>query len=393
VEEDYTYSISKVWWTDSIDANFDRYATSRRLNFTIRVLENVSRRINARIFHKLHEASSYTFYSFLGERDVQGGNVDNNFSVAVGSPNTELIRGIYDFKIEVFETRSNRTEVVTTPVELNSLGNQKFEESTKDKNFSINIRWVDTKDRNENGYYQNARLRINVDVDAALEKSINLKLLYKPSSASVYQLYHTFTDYKIFGNSLLDTVSCFVGSEKLELEYGAYDFRIELYETGRSTFSALADETTPELNDVKFEKESDDEFYYTLSNIAWSNAIDLDSDTYTQFRRLNFKIDVDKNVERTLFAKLYYRHPDSSDYSRYDSTAHFKITGKSATNTFFINVGTSKVSLDSSKYDFLISIYEPSKTEVEAFQTFAGASTDTLLRKQRFELPQTDVKK
>ncbi len=392
-EEDYTYSISKVWWTDSIDANLDKYATSKRLNLNVRIQENVSRRINARIFFKPHDASSFTFYSFMGERDVQGGDIDNHLSIAVGNPNKELSRGLYDFKIEIYEVSAGRVEAFVDPAENSLLSSQRFEESSNDKNYSIQVRWSDKRDRNANDYWQHARLNINVDIDAAMQKSVKAKLYYKSSSESNYKLYYEFPIFQIYGQDIKDTVSYVIGSQNIELLTGAYDFRIELYELNSNILVALADETLPELNDVKFEAEKDDEYYYTISNISWSNQVDLDADTYTQFRRLNFKVDVDKNSERTIFAKIYYRHPDSTDYSRYDSTANFKITGNLATNVKFINVGASAIQLDSAKYDFLISIYEPTDSDVESFQVSSGASVDTLLAKQKFELPSRDIKK
>lgn len=392
-EEDYTYSISKVWWTDSIDANLDKYATSKRLNLNVRIQENVSRRINARIFFKTHDASSFTFYSFMGERDVQGGDIDNHLSIAIGNPNKELSRGLYDFKIEIYEVSADRIEAFVGPGENSLLINQRFEESSNDKNYSIQVRWYDKRDRNANDYWQYARLNINVDIDAAMQKSVKAKLYYKSSSQSNYKLYYEFPSFIIYGQNIQDTVSYVIGSQNIELLSGTYDFRIELYESSSNIMVALADETTPELNDVKFEAEKDDEYYYAISNISWSNQVDLDADTYTQFRRLNFKVDVDKNNERTIFAKIYYRHPDSTDYSKYDSTANFKITGNLATNVKFVNIGMSAIQLDSAKYDFLISIYEPTDSDVEAFQISSGASVDTLLAKQRFELPSRDIKK
>ena len=392
-EEDYTYSISKVWWTDSIDANLDKYATSKRLNINVRIQENVSRKINARIFCKPHDASSFTFYSFMGERDVQGGDIDNHLSIAVGNPNKELSRGLYDFKIEIYEVSADRVEAFVGPAENSLLINQRFEESSNDKNYSIQVRWYNKRDRNANDYWQYARLNINVDIDAEMQKLVKAKLYYKSSSESNYKLYYEFPVFQIYDQDVQDTISYMIGSQSIELLSGTYDFRIELYEASSNIMVALADETTPELNDVKFEAEKDDEYYYTISNISWSNQVDLDADTYTQFRRLNFKVDVDKNNERTIFAKIYYRHADSTDYSRYDSTANFKITGNSAANVKFVNIGMSAIQLDSAKYDFLISIYEPTDSDVEAFQISSGSSVDTLLAKQKFELPSRDIKK
>jgi hypothetical protein len=392
-EEDYTYSIEKVWWSDSIDTNFDGYAQSKRLNFNVHVQEEVSRRINARVFYKLHEASSFTFYAFMGERDVLGGGADNNFFVPIGSINKELPRGFYDFKIEIYEPKFNRIEASTGSQDSTVLTNQRFEESSNDKNYSIHTWWSDKRDRNANNYWRFARLNINVDIDAALQKNVYAKIYYKNSVESEYRIYYEFPVFSIYWRNIQDTVSYVIGSPTIELESGAYDFRIELYESGSNILVALSDESSPELNDVKFESEKDDEYYYTISNVSWTDPIDLDNDSYTQFRKLNFKVDVDKNDERTIFAKIFYKLPDSTEYNNYDSTANFKIKGSIQSNVYTVNIGTSAVQLDSARYDFLISIYEPTEDTVEAFQTSVSASTNTILAKQKFETRLTDIKK
>ena len=111
VEEkpNYTYSIAKVWWSDSLDSNLDGYAQFKRLNFNVHLTQNVTQIINARIYYKLNTASSFSFYAFSGDKIVQGKNKDNNFFVPIGLPNPELERGEYDFSIEIYE---NDTKLV-----------------------------------------------------------------------------------------------------------------------------------------------------------------------------------------------------------------------------------------------------------------------------------------
>ena len=391
--ETYTYSINKTWWSDSIDTNLDGYATSKRLNIDVHVRENLTRTINARVFYKLHEASSFTFYAYMGNKNAQGGNKTNNFFVQIGTPNKELARGLYDFKIEVFESNNGKTVVSSNPNDTTVLAMQKFEESASDKNYSIRAWWSDKFDRNGNGYLRYARLNIDVNVDTALRKNIYTKLYYKNSSDNVYQSYYQFPGYSIFGKETSDTVSCIVGTPMKELLSGTYDFKIEVYETGSNVLVAMADEADTVLNDVKFESEEDDSFTYTVSKVWWSEQVDVDGDGYTQSRKLNFKVDVDKNANRTIYAKIFYMPPDSSDYTMCDSSENFNIAGTSSGNNYSVSIGGTAAPLDSTVYDFLISIYEPVADSVEAFQVSVSGSTDTTLSKQKFENPKTDIKK
>lgn len=392
-EEDYTYSIDRVWWSDSIDTNQDHYVSSKRLNFDVHIQENVTRTINARVFYKLHDASSFTFYAFLGEHTAYGSDTKNPFFVPIGSPNAELPRGYYDFKIEIYEAGKTRIEATTGQKDSVQTSTQRFEQSSNDKNYTIHAQWMDKYDRSNNSYWRYAKLVLNVDIDAPLNKNVYAKLYYKKSVDTTYQLYYQFPTFSIYYNNAQDTVSCFVGTPTLELAHGTYDFKIEMYEAANNILVALVDESTLELNDVKFESEKDDSYYYTISKVWWSNPIDLDGDSYTSFRKLNFEVDVDKNETRTIFAKIYYMPPDTSDYLKYDSTANFNITGSLQSNVYTSNIGLSQTMLDSAKYNFLISIYEPTADTVEAFQTSASSTTDTTLANQKFETPSQDVKK
>ncbi len=108
IEEDYNYSFKKVWWSDVIDGNQDGYAQFKRLNFNINLSEQVTRKIQARIYYKLKSSSSFTFYGVTQETEVLGNNTDNNLFYSIGAPNKELNRGYYDFSIEVFEINSSR---------------------------------------------------------------------------------------------------------------------------------------------------------------------------------------------------------------------------------------------------------------------------------------------
>lgn len=391
-EEDYTYSINKVWWSDTIDTNNDGYVQSVQLNMDVRLKESVVRSVKARVYYKLEDASTYTFYAYSNETSIQGNDAENKISVPIGNINKELSRGKYDFKVEIFETNSPRLETETGSKDSLTLSGQKFEESAADKNYSIDAWWSDQYDRNKNDYWQYAKLKININVDADVQKTLDVKLYYRLSKDTSYQLYYQFNSFNIFGQNDDDTISCHVGYTNIELDYGEYDFRIEVYEYGSDILVAYADETLSVLNNVKFEEYDLDSYFYSISKVWWTDSIDLDGDGFTQYRKLNFKVDVDKEEQRSVFAMIYFRHPDSSDYSRCDSTSDFYIFGSHDNNNYNVEMGGIKIQLDSAAYDFLISVYETGTDSIKSAEASVSGKTDALLSKQKFETSLQDIK-
>jgi hypothetical protein len=154
----------------------------------------------------------------------------------------------------------------------------------------------------------------------------------------------------------------------------------------------------PLLNNQKFESEDDDSYYYTISSVWWSDSTDMDGDSFTSIRKLNYNIDVDKDESRTLFAKVYMRlheaNPtDSSNYDiLYDSTAIFTISGASESDSYFSWIGTdTTTTLDSNRYDILITIYDAiSFDTTETAAVSLSGFTEPILNDQYFETTSQD---
>jgi len=382
-EEDYTYSIEEIWWSDSIDTNADGYFQFKRLNFNLQIVENVTRMIDARLYYRLQGASEYTFYAFSGEKQVVGAGSDNELNMVVGYPNDELPRGYYDFKLEVYELDNTRLETYIAAEDTSLMQHQAFEESTNDKNFSINVWWSDIMDRNQNDYWRFASLKIDVDVDADIQKTLDADIYYKLSSEADYQLYCSIPDFTIFGTDILDTVSCIVGSPSIELDYGAYDFRIELLESNRLV--AILDEVVDELDDIQFEPEENDSYYYSIASVWWGIKDDQDGDGAARSRSLNIDVDVDKDELRSVFAKIFIRHPDSTDYEKYDSTSSYNIFGATSADFFSTDIGSTVTELDSADYDFLITIYENLPDTLQVVEAAISAASESKLEDEKFE--------
>lgn len=387
-EEIYSYSFKKVWWSDVIDGNQDGYAQFKRLNFNINIAEQVTRKIQARVYYKLKNSSSFTFYGVTQETEVIGNNTDNNLFYSIGAPNKELNRGYYDFSVEIFEANNSKLAAKTDSSKT-ALLNNAFEESNNDNSFTIKYSWSDIYDRNNNNYWRYATMNIDINNDKNLTKTVDVNIYYKKAESTTFTLLKSIDNYQVIGQTA-DTIKYVFGQPELKLTKGEYDFRIEVLRSDINTLVALKDQDDPLLNNIKFESVDDDSYYYSIQRVWWTYPVDLDADGFTQNRMLNFDVDVDKDENRTLFAKIYVLHPDSTDYALYDSTADFIIKGTTALDKYSVGIGSLKTELDSSRYDILISIYDALASKQKVEITTSGSS-DTTLYKQKFESVKQDT--
>jgi hypothetical protein len=397
-EPNYTYDIDSVWWSDVIDGNSDSYSQFERLNFNVHLKENVSQNINGRVYYKLKEASNFSFYAFSEDKRIIGGNEDNFLFVSIGSPNKELQRGVYDFKIEIFQ--NNQSDIKATPdsLQLIELSNKQFELSEYDNTYTLTVDWINKDDKNGNGFSRSASLIIDANNSENISRNLDAKIYFKKNNENNFVLYDERNNFEIFGDSETDTIVIPIGTTNFELEHAEYDFRVDLFEAGKNNLLAFEDMENPLLNNQKFESEDDDSYYYTISSVWWSDSTDMDGDSFTSIRKLNYNIDVDKDESRTLFAKVYMRlheaNPtDSSNYDiLYDSTAIFTISGASESDSYFSWIGTdTTTTLDSNRYDILITIYDAiSFDTTETAAVSLSGFTEPILNDQYFETTSQD---
>lgn len=389
-ERDYTYSISKAWWSDSLDSNTDGYVQQKTLNFSVLLIENVSRNINARVYYKRADGSSFSFYAYTLEKVVQGGNIENDLSIKIGKPNKELNRGMYDFLIEVYEINNSRMEASTEGIDSTILYNNAFESFGEDKTYEITSWWTDSFDGSNNGFWRYSRLNIDIDVDDGSSKIVDANILYRDSASTEYNSYYNFSGIEVNGITTADSVSLMVGKGLGELSHNIYDFKIELYEHETHQLVAYSDESDPNMNDIKFETEDEDTYYFSIVSVLWSDAVDSDGDGFMSSRKLTFNVDVDKPVECPLIAKFFIRDPDTSDYQIYDSTGIFNIYGATEIDEFTFTVGNSQVKLDSNYFDFLISVYEVDADTAGRAAAYISANFESTLADQQFETAEQD---
>jgi len=412
-EPNYTYKIDSVWWSDPLDGNSDGYNQFERLNFNVHIEENTSQNISGRVYYKLREASNFSFYAFSEDKRIIGSNEDNYLFVSVGLPNKELQRGTYDFSIEIFQNNQSDLKAEPDSLQLITLSNKEFELSNNDNTYTLNLSWIDKLDITRDGYYRSASLVVDANNNESVTRRLDAKLYYKRSDDTEFQIYKEVLDFEIYGDSDNDKIIIPVGSTFIPIpdeeesefeedgfnpfEHGEYDFRIDLFEVGDDKLLAFQDMENPELSKQKFETEFEDSYEFSLKSIWWTDTTDMDSDSYTSLRKINFDIDVDRDIRQDLYAKVYMRYhekdPDSIEYDiKYDSTKAFSIYG-SGTDPFSTWIGKDTTALDSNKYDILISVYyssdDTTMDDVVAL-TISGFADTLVLQAQSFETASQD---
>ncbi len=395
-EIDYNYSIQKVWWSDTIDNDKDGFSVSKILNFNVHLEENVTRTVVARIYYKLTDAPTYSFYNFTEEYEIEGIKSPSSMQMIIGIPNKELVSGLYDFQIELYEKSNNRVEAkVTIEDSIGAvLSNQAFEELKDDQIYTITPWWRDAYDRNGNGYARYATLGLDIDVGGNLEKKLTAYVYYKEKTSDKFRLYLTSEEFTIRGIQKQDSINLLIGEEGKELSRGEYDFRVEFMETDFDYPAAVIDNQTSDvLNDVKFETHEEDSYFYTIvkNNLNWINLVDNDADGYTSSRKLVFDVDVDKNEYRSILAKIFVKHPDSTNYNYYGITNVFRIYGSNPFDTIQIPIGTASYNLDSAKYNFILTVYEDVPDSLKIIEAEVGGYEEgDVLYQQSFETAAQD---
>lgn len=405
-ETSYTYSVSKVSWSDPIDNDKDGYATNGVLTVFVNLEEDVTRNIDVRVYFLAAGGGAYSFYTSVNDIEFKGIDSPIPVQVMVGAPNRELIYGNYDFKIEIHESGSESIKATAekgdTEIEgADQLGGQKFETLAADQIYDVKVHWENINDQNGNGYATDASLFVDVNIEQNLTKEVKVELYHKERSKSDYTLYASSPQYQINFDDSSDVYKFEIGTPPLELMMGIYDFKIIVYETGIYSPVAMLDSASIEpmadsLRGRKFETGNDDGYFYTIdtSRIFWTDRYDFNMNDYTVSRTLNLNVDVDKEESRQIWVQVYYKETDSVNYNFFNSyyeDSPWSINGGNDTNDIVsIAIGpladTTK-NLNKHNYDFLVNILEANNTFVV---TSASDAESDSLRSQTFETAHQD---
>jgi len=390
-----SYSIYSAGTSDVVDNDGDGYSRYRKLNLDIDVSSG-THTIYTKVYYKSTSSSSYSSYFTSSDFDITDNDSSDAIWIAMGSPNTELSHGSYDFRVDVYDA-SNDQKVASVDASSDSdLAGELFETASQDgatSTVSFNIysaNMSDIEDMDGDGYSSYRKLNIDVDVSSGTH-TIYIKAYYKLSSSSSYSSYFTSSDFNITDDSSDDAYWFSVGSPNPELSHGSYDFRLDIYDASNEQKVASIDASSnSDLAGELFETISQDDetntHSYSIYSADMSDVEDTDGDGYSRYRKLNLDVDVSSGTH-TIYAKVYYKLESSSSYSFYFTSSDFEITDNSSNDAFWIAIGSPNPELSHGSYDFKVDVYDDSNDQKVAS---VDASSDSDLAGELFETASQD---
>jgi TATA-box binding protein (TBP) (component of TFIID and TFIIIB) len=256
-----TYTVYSAWWSDAVDSDGDGYTSYRRINFDIDVSTG-TQSVYARIYYKLSTSTTYSLYYTTSTFSITGSNSSDAYSVAVGSPNSELANGTYDFRIEVYKSGSSTLQASWSATDDADLNDENFERASEEaasETYTVyDAWWANDVDADGDGYTSYRRLTFDIDVSSGTQ-TVYARIYYKTYTSTTYSLYFTTANFSITGSSSSDTWWIAVGSPNSELSHTLYDFYIEVYKVGSATVRASYGPTSDsDLDNESFETALED---------------------------------------------------------------------------------------------------------------------------------------
>jgi hypothetical protein len=235
--------------------------------------------------------------------------------------------------------------------------------------------WSDSLDVDGDGYTDYRRLHTEVDVNDGLEHSVDLGVYRRLTGTSIWVFHDTIADIGITGD---EEDSVWVDVQ--QLNQGAYDFRVVVYEDDvikKAVYDFMQD---ADLDDQLFEKAGTPVLYW-ISDCWWSTGNDQDFDGYTTSRVLYMYIDVSAGYP-SVEVRISYKASGDSTYTEYTTGPSFDLSYEtSAICSFAINASSG---LSHGSYDFLVEILHDGEVVASL-----GPDDDPLLNDQLFEENET----
>jgi hypothetical protein len=330
------------------DNDNDGYASYARLNFDLNVSRgnlNVFVKVGVRVTDPLDTATYYLYFQ-SDAFTITGATTDDAVYISVGSTNTELPQGSFDFVIQVFGESNQKLLAQLSPTNDDNLENVltavNFEKSSTDAGLVIyDAYWSNKVDNDGDGYASQANLVVDVDVNAGNTSSAILAIYAKDYSSSTYNLLATSEAFPVTANSSGDAVSFPV----INFSHNLYDFKIEVYyDGGYYVEDSIDPSSDADLNDVQLELPAEDVagqagwIYY--DDGYYETGYSLTSPSY---RAVRFSKPIAAVTCKIKEIYLYVTSRDTTNFYYY-ARAQFKIwdTYNNYPNAYIYN-GTSSV--------------------------------------------------
>ena len=357
-------TVQNVWFSDKSDMDGDGYNSYARLNFDINVSsgsKDVSVWLGVRETDPADTALYIPYFVFAAFA-IEGSSDGDARYISIGDPNFELPWGRFDFLLQVFEgegaSDENADVIAQASISSHSvLEDVPFEESKTDAGLVIfDTYWEPATlvDNDNDGYYSESGLVVDVDVNQGDSADVFLLLYSKASSESEWNLLipldQTYT-FTVSGTSSDDARMYGLSN----FPHDTYDFAVEAYiNDGLFQVEDMQDPSNNSLlNDWPLETADEDvgqvlEIY----DAYWTDQVDNDTDGY--YSQANLVVDVDVNAgSADVYLKIYAKSTSSGIYNLIHTTGTFSITEYSSADAYAVAISN----FSHGSYDFKVEVY------------------------------------
>jgi len=374
-----TAYIYNTWWSSAVDNDRDGYFSSATLNIDVDVLGGGSLLVYEKIYVRLTFASSWVLLMTTSQHLIYSDSALDATSVVIYGYGG---RAFWDYRVEVYRAGYSSYDHYLDPSRDTDLGahpEESFQDDTALYATIYNAWWTDSLDIDQDGCVSGARLNWDVDVVGGGSLSVYEKIYYRPDGSTYWIPFLTTSPHTITGSLTTDSSSTVVlGSGSCAL----YDYRIEVYRNGFSSYDhALDPATDPDLNNHREETLPLDSIAF-IYNVWWDDLSDPDRDGCISAARLHIDTDVLGTEDpMVVFEKIYYRPAGASGWILHSSTSPHIVSGLVPDDTVSIvlsGVGTCGF------YDCRIEVYQVGRTR---FDDAIGPADDADLASLKFEAP------
>jgi hypothetical protein len=270
-------SLASLSWSNLVDADFDGYRRSVRLNWDADVAENVSTSVFEKVYYKRAATNTWTLLGTTSAHTITGTSTADVWYVSITCGSHDL----YDWKLELYRVGQVSPDDMRSESNDASLNDCPMEALQEDQLPAGSIyisgtSWSDPADVDGDGYKRAVRLNWDADVAGGVSTSVFEKVYCKLAATNTWTLLATTASHPVTGASTSDVQYLDITGRS----HGLYDWKLELYRVGQAspgfTRSGVNDAG---LDDYAMELAAEDQLPTALAVAPESRAVGFGAGT------------------------------------------------------------------------------------------------------------------
>lgn len=229
----------------AIDADEDSYFSSQTL--FVDVNNYTTSTVYLKLFYKRTNSSSYTLYETTPVFTITGSSPSDVRTFVIKN----LAHGSYDFQIELYDSNNELLETYSKSDD-NDLYAVNFENEGSNSStiYVASTTWTLVIDTDEDLYTTSRTLKIDIENASSNRVNVYAVVYYKSIYTNIFSVYKTSQAISLRGDSGSGVINVPVSG----LEWGLYDFKVEIYDDSNTLLDTYTEANDIELADQSFEK-------------------------------------------------------------------------------------------------------------------------------------------